>query len=65
MEIAMKKTLKLEFGRRPQVISNFVLNISASYVNIKLHTENQPTSFDNSGDGYEEDLRCPGSSLTH
>ena len=53
----MKKTLKLEFGRRPQVISNFVLNISSSYVNIKLHTENQPPSFVNSGDSYEEGIQ--------
>ena len=36
----MKKTLQLGFGRRPQVNSIFVLTISSSYVNIKLHTKN-------------------------
>ena len=44
MERAMKKTLKLGFGRRPQVNSNFVVTISSIYVNIKLHTKNQPPS---------------------
>ena len=29
LEIAMKKTLKLRFGRRPQDIYNFFLNISS------------------------------------
>ena len=57
MEIDAKKTLKLGFGRRPQVNSNFVLAISSYYFNIKLHTKNQPPSLVNSGDNSEEDLK--------
>ena len=38
VEIAIKKTLKLGFGKRPQHNFNFVLNIFSSLVNIKLHT---------------------------
>ena len=53
----MKKTLKLGFGRRPHGNSNFVLTISSSYVNIKLHNENQSPSLLNYGDSYEEDLK--------
>ena len=53
MDIALKKTLKLGFGRRPQ----FFLNISSSLVRIKLHTKNQPPNLLNYGDGYEEDLK--------
>ena len=52
MDIALKKTLKLGFGRRPQ----FFLNISSSLVRIKLHTKNQPPNLLNYGDGYEEDF---------
>ena len=36
-EIDMKKTLKLEFGRIPQIIQFVLLNISSSKVKIKLH----------------------------
>ena len=37
----MTKTLKLIFGRRPQIFSIFSLNISFSQVKSKLHTKNQ------------------------
>ena len=51
----MKKTLTLGFERRPQFNSNFVQTIYSIYVNIKLHTKNQPPSLV-SGESYEEDL---------
>ena len=44
--LALKKTSKLEFGRRSY-------NIYSS----NLHAENQPPSLFNSGDSYEEDLK--------
>ena len=50
----MKKTLTLGFERRPQFNSNFVQTIYSIYVNIKLHTKNQPPSLVNSGYSYEE-----------
>ena len=53
----MKKTLKLGFRRWPQKISYIFHNIFVSYVDIKLHTENQPPILLNSGDSYEEDLK--------
>ena len=53
----MKKTLKLGFGIQPQNNSNFVLNITSIWVNIKLHTKNQPPSLLNSGVSYEETLK--------
>ena len=37
MEIAVKKTLKLGFGRRPQNIFNFLLHFLFSYIKSKLH----------------------------
>ena len=52
----MKKTLKLGFGIQPQNNSNFVLNITSIWVNIKLHTKNESPSLLNSVDRYEEDL---------
>ena len=55
--LAMKKTLKLGFGRLHQLTSICSLTISSSYVNIKLHTGNQPTSFVNTRDSYEEDFK--------
>ena len=53
----MKKTLKIGFGIQHQNNSNFVLNITSIWVNIKLHTENHPPSLLNSGGSYEEDLK--------
>ena len=54
----MKKTLKIRIWKTTlQYFEFFSLNISSKYVNIKLHTENQPPSLLNSEDGYEEDLK--------
>ena len=43
LKIAMKKTLKLGFGRRPQTNYFFLLEFF-SQVNIKLHTKHQFSS---------------------
>ena len=53
LKMAMNKTLKLGFGRRPQQNLEFFLNISSSLVSIKLHIKNQSPSLLNSEDGYE------------
>ena len=57
LNIAMKKTLKLGFGRRSQQHNQIFQNLLLSLVRIKLHTKNQPPSFLNSEDSYEEDLK--------
>ena len=53
----MKNTSKLVFGRHPYNISNFFSQYSSNQVNIKLNTENQPSSLLNSGIRYEEYLK--------
>ena len=57
MEIAVKKTLKFGFGRRPQHNLYLFSEYFPSKVKIKLHTENQPPSLLNIGDSCEEDLK--------
>ena len=44
LEMAMKKTLKSGFGRRPPHNSSFFLLIQSSLVRVNSHTKNQPPS---------------------